>query len=146
MFAAPLEVINVDGDVVATQERETVDPSHSAGGEEEEAPMDNVMPDASESRMDQANPTEADLEPTGPSASTQAGAGLEIVVPQPPPASATAPALGSFFNLQRVPEDQVAASKEAMIQMVLMNQRLKEAYDASEALKTNVQVSAIVSL
>jgi hypothetical protein len=39
----------------------------------------------------------------------------------------------------------VGASKEALIQVKLMNERLKEAYDASEALQTNVRLSTIVS-
>nr|XP_045089398.1 sarcolemmal membrane-associated protein-like [Aegilops tauschii subsp. strangulata] len=43
--------------------------------------------------------------------------------------------------LHRVPEDQVRASKEALIQVQLMNQRLKEAYNACEALRTNVERS-----
>ena len=37
-------------------------------------------------------------------------------------------------------------SKEALIQVGLMCGRLKEAYDANEALQTNVRVSTIVSM
>lgn len=44
-------------------------------------------------------------------------------------APAPAPSSLNLFNLSRVPEDQVGASKEAMIQVELMNRRLKEAYD-----------------
>ena len=58
----------------------------------------------------------------------------------------------SAFTLHHVPEDQIGAGKEAMIQAGLMMQRLKEvydanksAYDASSALQANVRVSAIVS-
>ena len=40
----------------------------------------------------------------------------------------------------------MGANKKALIQVELMNGRLKEAYDASEALRTNVRVSTIVSV
>src|SRR6266566_2932542 len=66
----------------------------------------------------------------------------------------TAPLLSSqtIFSLHRVPEDQTGAAKEAMMQAAHMMRRTKEAYeasklayDASSALRANVQVSALVS-
>lgn len=65
---------------------------------------------------------------------------LVVTTPTPQPTSF------NLFNLPRVPEDQVGASKEVMIQVGLMNKSLKQAYDASEALRTNVRVSVIVSV
>jgi len=58
----------------------------------------------------------------------------------------------TIFTLHRTPEDQTGAAKEAMIQAEFMMLRTKEAYeasklayDASSALRANVQVSALVS-
>jgi len=58
----------------------------------------------------------------------------------------------TIFSLHRVPEDQTGAAKEAMIQAEHMMRHTKEAYeasklayDASSALRANVQVSALVS-
>ena len=48
------------------------------------------------------------------------------------------PPATSAIGLQRVPKDQVGASKEALIQLRLMNDKLKEARDAGEALEKNV--------
>ena len=58
----------------------------------------------------------------------------------------------TIFTLHRTPEDQTGAAKEAMMQAEYMMLRTKEAYeasklayDASSALRANVQVSALVS-
>lgn len=56
------------------------------------------------------------------------------------------PSSEALFGLYHVLEDQVRASKEAMIQVTLMTKRLKDVYDASLALVANVRVSAIVSV
>ena len=57
-----------------------------------------------------------------------------------------------LFVAHHVPEAQVGAAKEAMIQAGLMMDRMKvvyetskAAYDASSALQTNIRVSGIVS-
>ena len=44
----------------------------------------------------------------------------------------------NIFSLHRVPEDQMGASQEALIQLELMCDKLKMAYDASAALQKNV--------
>ena len=85
---------------------------------------------------------------------------IELASPPPAPAS-QAPALEApvlqtplpaIFSLHRTPEDQTGAAEEAMIQAEHMMQRTKEAYEASKlaynassALRENVQVSALVS-
>ena len=58
----------------------------------------------------------------------------------------------SLFATHHVPEDQVGAAKEAILQAGLMMDRMKvvyetskAAYDASSALQANFQVSGIVS-
>ena len=57
-----------------------------------------------------------------------------------------------LFVTHHVPEDQVGAAKEAMIQAGLTMDRMKvvyetskAAYDASSAIQTNVRVFGIVS-
>ena len=75
---------------------------------------------------------------------------VQVQVPTPP---VQTPAPSSrMFAAYPIPEDQVGAAKEAMIQAGLMMDRLKvvydtskDAYDASSALQANVQVSGIVS-
>ena len=54
--------------------------------------------------------------------------------------------------MHHIPEDQVGAAKEVMIQAGLMMERMKvvyensnAAYDASSALETHVRVSTIIS-
>lgn len=56
------------------------------------------------------------------------------------------------FSLHRIPEEQTGAAKEAMIQVELMMQQTKEAfdtsklvYDSSSALQVNIRVSSSVS-
>jgi len=80
-----------------------------------------------------------------PSALTaQAPVPTELPQASIPPATPSIP-LSSLFVTHRVPEDQVGAAKEAMIQAGLMMDRLKvvhanskAAYDASAALQANV--------
>ena len=86
-----------------------------------------------------------------PSASTaQAPAPIAQVQASAPPAMSLVPR--SLFALHHIPEDQVGASKEAMIQASLMMDGMKvvydtskAAYDASSTLQANVRVSGIVS-
>ena len=59
----------------------------------------------------------------------------------PPPT----PRVTSIIGLQCVPENQVGASKKALIQLKLMNDKLKEVRDAGEALEETVRVSTLVS-
>ena len=68
------------------------------------------------------------------------------MVSAPRPASASLLVPTTSFPLYHVPKDKVGASKKALIQVGLMCDRLKEAYDASVALQTNVRVSTIVSM
>ena len=51
----------------------------------------------------------------------------------------------TIFSLHHVPEDQTGASKEELIQLELMCDKLKTAYDASAALQKNVRESTLVS-
>ena len=75
----------------------------------------------------------------GTSSGAKAALGIEIVSLSPiPPAT-------NIFALNHVLEDQVRATKEALIQLGVMSERLKRAYDASVALQKNVQVSTLVS-
>ncbi|XBH64723.1 hypothetical protein VPH35_118431 [Triticum aestivum] len=83
-----------------------------------------------------------------PSASTaQAPSPIAQVQASAPPATSSVPS-SPLFVTQHVPEDQVGAAKEAMIQAGLMMDRLKvvydtskAAYDASSALQPNVRKS-----
>ncbi|XBI10014.1 hypothetical protein VPH35_137418 [Triticum aestivum] len=77
-------------------------------------------------------PSASTIQTSGPTAQPQAPT---------PPATSSAP-----FVMHHVPEDQVGAAKEAMIQAALMMDRLKvvsdtskAAYDASSALQANVR-------
>ena len=109
-----------------------------------------------------------DVDPAAPPSTeptaTPTQTAIEFASPPPVPASQApapeAPVLQTaspapsqtMFSLHPTPEDQTGAAKEAMIQAEHMMQRTKEAYeasklayDASSALRANVQVSALVS-
>ena len=83
------------------------------------------------------------MKPVGPCPLAQVGSELVATVPASRPTPALNPSPLTTFTLHRVPEDQVGASKEALIQAGLMCDRPKEAYDASAALQTNVRVSPL---
>ena len=95
-----------------------------------------------------ANPLSTDQ----PSASTaQAPEMIAQVQASSPPAPLPVPS-SLMFAMHPVPEDQVGAAKEAMIQVGVMMDRLKvvydnikATYDASSTLQANVRVSGIVS-
>lgn len=85
---------------------------------------DVAMRNTSPSRVDSVSPAKAVAKPACPSPLAQAG--LELVTT----VSASRPALVphlipvTAFTLHRVPEDQVGASKEVLIQVKLMNEWL----------------------
>ena len=87
-----------------------------------------------------------------PSASTApASEPIAQVQASTPPTPSPVPS-SLMFAMHPIPEDQVGASNEAMIQVSLMMDRLKvvydtskAAYDASSTLQANVRVSGIVS-
>nr|XP_040251908.1 protein enabled homolog [Aegilops tauschii subsp. strangulata] len=79
------------------------------------------------------------MKPVGPCPLAQVGSELVATVPASRPTPALNPSPLTTFTLHRVPEDQVGASKEDVIQVRAMNEWLKEAYDASEALENNVR-------
>ena len=86
-------------------------------------------------------------------ANTPPAPASQVSIPEAPVLQTASPAPSqTLFSLHRTPEDQTGAAKEAMMQAELMMQRTKEAYeasklayDASTALRANVQVSALVS-
>ena len=96
-----------------------------------------------------AEPTQMPVElaspPQAPVSQAAASQTPVLVTASPAPSQ-------TIFSLHRVLEDQTGAAKEAMIQAEHMMQWTKEAYeasklayDASSALRANVQVSALVS-
>ena len=96
-----------------------------------------------------AEPTQMTVElaslPQAPVSQAAASQTLVLVTASPAPSQ-------TIFSLHHFPEDQTGAAKEAMIQAEHMMQWTKEAYeasklayDASSALRVNVQVSALVS-
>ena len=102
------------------------------------------------------SPTEPTAMPTQMTvelASPPRAPATQAPVPEAPVLETMSPAPSqSIFSLHRTPEDQTGAAKEAMMQAEHMMQRTKEsyeasklAYDASTALRDNVQVSALVS-
>ena len=119
--------------------------SHSTSASE---PVIQQLGDPVRTSVSFADPVSTDQ----PSASTAQTSG-PIAQPQAstPLATSFVPSSLSFV-VHHVPEDQVGAAKEAMIQAGLMMDRLKvvydtskAAYDASSALQANVRVSGIVS-
>lgn len=117
--------------------------------EEEEVPQKETLPEQMLALPVTAhvNLAQAKANPSAEKGSPSAGAiqpsgAPASMAPNPPPA----PSSDTLFGLYHVPEDQVGASKEAMIQVTVMTKRLKDVYGASSALEANVRVSAIVSV
>ena len=137
--AAPTEVIHLDEDNQANLLHPKADKGAPTGA-------DILMREALPSQKTRVSPAKAARKPVGPSPPAQANSSFVLTVPPPEPTPMPQSAPATAFAFHRVPEDQVGASKEALIQVEVMNNRLREAYDASEALKTNVRVSTIVSV
>ena len=109
----------------------------------------NIDPTAPSPTEPTADPTQMTIELASPS---QAPVSQVPALQVPVPPTASPLSSQTIFSLHRVPEDQTGAAKEAMMQAEHMMQRTKEAYeasklayDASSALRANVQVSALVS-
>jgi hypothetical protein len=119
--------------------------SHSTSASE---PVVQQLGDPVRTSVSFADPLSTDQ----PSASTaQVPAPTVQLQASAPPATSSVPPT-PLFVAHHVPEDQVGAAKEAMIQAGLMMDRMKvvyetskAAYDASSALQTNVRVSGTVS-
>ena len=94
-------------------------------------------------------PTPTVIEPASPPPAPV----FQAPAPEAPVLQTTLPGPSqTIFTLHRTPEDQTGAAKEAMMQAEYMMLRTKEAYaasklayDASSALRANIQVSALVS-
>ena len=119
--------------------------AHSTSASE---PVIQQLGDPVQTSVSFANP----LSTGHPSTSTaQAPAPTVQLQASAPPVTSSVPTTPLFVT-HHVPEDQVGAAKEAMIQAGLMVDRLKvvyetskAAYDASSALRANVQVNGTVS-
>lgn len=97
-----------------------------------------VMQGASPHRVEHVSLAKTVARTSGLSPMAQSSsASATIVVPTPRPAPVPTSTSITAFPLYHVPEDQVGASKEALIQAKLTCEWLKDAYDASEALQTN---------
>ena len=101
--------------------------------------IDVAVQEASPRRVERASLAKTIVKATGLSPLAQSSsepATTVILTRRPTPAPPSAPTTAS--PLYHVQEDQVGASKEALIQVGLMSSPLKDAYNASEVLQTNI--------
>jgi hypothetical protein len=143
-------VISVPADIIQLPDDDEEEPPRSAGGRSRA-----LSKRASSSRASCLS-FEPVVQELGDTSRATVSFDIPLSTDQPPVSivQTSGPTRHSqpLITLHHVPEDQIGAAKEAMIQAGLMMDRLKvvcetskAAYDASSALQTNVRVSGTVS-